>query len=112
MGADGNVRHTVAPEHMRWCRPASHRTPHPSRWLSGRGDLRVLSVRPFCMAPVSPPGPLSCHDDGIGEEVRFRDDLYAGAAEDYQRYRPAYPARLRARLIDSAGVSGHGQLLD
>jgi ubiquinone/menaquinone biosynthesis C-methylase UbiE len=46
------------------------------------------------------------------DEVRFRDDLYVGAGEDYQRYRPAYPARLLDRLTEAAGANGHGQLVD
>jgi hypothetical protein len=46
------------------------------------------------------------------DHVRLRDDLYVGAGEDYQRYRPAYPARLLDRLTEAAGANGHGQLVD
>jgi SAM-dependent methyltransferase len=38
----------------------------------------------------------------MGDEVRFRSDLYAGTAEDYDRFRPPYPPPLvddlRARV--------------
>ena len=46
------------------------------------------------------------------DEVRFRPDLYAGTAGYYDRYRPRYPAGLMRRLVDEAGVSGGGRLLD
>jgi SAM-dependent methyltransferase len=54
------------------------------------------------------------------DEVRFRTDLYAGTAEDYDRYRPPYPAALiddlRARVPLGPGsrvldlACGTGQL--
>jgi SAM-dependent methyltransferase len=46
------------------------------------------------------------------EEVQFRPDLYAGTADYYERYRPAYPAALLDRLVEEAGVTGRGRLLD
>jgi SAM-dependent methyltransferase len=46
------------------------------------------------------------------DELRFRPDLYAGSAENYERYRPNYPPQLLARLVEEAGVSSHGRLLD
>jgi hypothetical protein len=57
------------------------------------------------MAPTREDGPMQ-------DEVRFRSDLYAGAAEYYERYRPSYPPQLLARLVEKVGVSGHGRLLD
>jgi hypothetical protein len=42
------------------------------------------------------------------EEVHFRPDLYAGSAEDYDRYRPGYPPELLARLVEEAGLSDLG----
>jgi SAM-dependent methyltransferase len=46
------------------------------------------------------------------DEIRFRDDLYVGTAEDYQRFRPAYPARLLDSLTEAAGANRRSQLLD
>ena len=46
------------------------------------------------------------------DEVRFRPDLYAGTAGYYDRYRPRYPVGLMRRLVDEAGVTGGGRLLD
>jgi SAM-dependent methyltransferase len=48
----------------------------------------------------------------VTDELRFRDDLYRGAAEDYERYRPPYPPGLLTSLTRTAGVTGRGQLLD
>jgi SAM-dependent methyltransferase len=48
----------------------------------------------------------------MGEDIRFRPDLYDGAADYYERYRPGYPAGLLSRLVEEAGVTGRGRLLD
>ncbi len=48
----------------------------------------------------------------MADEVRFRPDLYAGTAGYYDRYRPRYPVGLVRRLVDEAGVTGGGRLLD
>jgi SAM-dependent methyltransferase len=48
----------------------------------------------------------------MGDDVSFRPDLYGGSADDYERYRPAYPPQLLGWLVEEAGVSGHGRLLD
>ena len=60
------------------------------------------------------------HDRSVAEELRFRKDLYQGAAEDYDRFRPPYPAQLftdfhaRVPLRDDARVldlaCGTGQI--
>jgi 2-polyprenyl-3-methyl-5-hydroxy-6-metoxy-1,4-benzoquinol methylase len=42
----------------------------------------------------------------------LRADAFAGAAEDYARYRLPYPAALLSDLTRRAGLSGHGRLLD
>jgi SAM-dependent methyltransferase len=46
------------------------------------------------------------------DEFLFRADLYEGAAEYYERYRPGYPIGLLDRLVQDAALSGHGGLLD
>jgi SAM-dependent methyltransferase len=48
----------------------------------------------------------------MGDEVRFAKDLYKGAAGHYDRYRLPYPEAMTAHLIQRAGVTGDGRLLD
>jgi SAM-dependent methyltransferase len=48
----------------------------------------------------------------MGNEPRFAADLYRGAAGHYDRYRLPYPQAMTGRLIQRAGVSGDGRLLD
>jgi SAM-dependent methyltransferase len=45
-------------------------------------------------------------------ELRFAADLYQGTAGYYERYRRPYPDAMLADLIQRAGVSGQGRLLD
>jgi SAM-dependent methyltransferase len=52
-------------------------------------------------------------DSGAGDGApAFRTDLYRGTAAYYDRYRPPYPPELLADLLERAGVSGRGRLLD
>ena len=48
----------------------------------------------------------------MDNEPRFAADLYRGTAGYYDRYRLPYPEAMTEHLIASAGVSGHGRLLD
>jgi SAM-dependent methyltransferase len=48
----------------------------------------------------------------LGDEPRFRTDLFRGTAEYYDRYRLPYPDVLLDDLRARAGVTGHGRLLD
>lgn len=48
----------------------------------------------------------------MGGEPRFAADLYGGAADHYDRYRLSYPEAMTGDLIQRAGVSGDGRLLD
>jgi SAM-dependent methyltransferase len=48
----------------------------------------------------------------VGNELRFATDLYQGAAGHYDRYRLAYPEAMTRDLIQRAGISGDGRLLD
>jgi SAM-dependent methyltransferase len=48
----------------------------------------------------------------MDNEPRFAADLYQGTAGYYDRYRLPYPDAMTEYLIASAGVSGHGRLLD
>jgi len=48
----------------------------------------------------------------VGDEGRFREDLYRGSAWYYDRYRLPYPEALIADLARRAGLSGRGRLLD
>ncbi len=45
-------------------------------------------------------------------EPDFAADLYDGTAEAYDRFRPGYPAVLADDLLERAGVTGRGRLLD
>ena len=46
------------------------------------------------------------------DELGFAPDLYQGTAGDYDRYRLPYPEAMTRDLIQRAGVSGDGRLLD
>jgi SAM-dependent methyltransferase len=48
----------------------------------------------------------------MGKELRFAADLYQGTAGYYDRYRLPYPEVMTGDLIQRAGVSGDGRLLD
>ena len=48
----------------------------------------------------------------MGNEPRFAADLYQGAAGHYDRYRLPYPGAMTGDLVQRAGVSGDGRLLD
>ena len=48
----------------------------------------------------------------MGKELRFAADLYQGTAGHYDRYRLPYPEVMTGDLIQRAGVSGDGRLLD
>jgi ubiquinone/menaquinone biosynthesis C-methylase UbiE len=48
----------------------------------------------------------------MSSELRFAAGLYQGTAGHYDRYRLPYPEAMTAHLIQSAGVSGDGRLLD
>jgi SAM-dependent methyltransferase len=48
----------------------------------------------------------------MGNELRFATDLYRGTAAHYDRYRLAYPEAMTRDLIQRAGISGGGRLLD
>jgi SAM-dependent methyltransferase len=48
----------------------------------------------------------------MDDEVRFAPDLFRGTAGYYDRYRLPYPEAMLAELVSSAGVDGHGRLLD
>lgn len=48
----------------------------------------------------------------MSKEPRFAADLYQGTAGHYDRYRLPYPEAMIAHLIQRAGVSGDGRLLD
>lgn len=52
------------------------------------------------------------HDPVGGEEVRFRTDLYAGTADDYDRFRPPYPAPLLDDLRARVPLGPGGRVLD
>jgi SAM-dependent methyltransferase len=47
-----------------------------------------------------------------GDESRFAAGLYQGTAGHYDRYRLPYPVAMTGDLIQRAGVSGGGRLLD
>ena len=48
----------------------------------------------------------------MGNELGFAAGLYQGTAGHYDRYRLPYPEAMIAHLIQRAGVSGDGRLLD
>ena len=48
----------------------------------------------------------------MGNEPRFAADLYQGTAGHYDRYRLPYPEAMTGDLVQRAGVSGGGRLLD
>jgi SAM-dependent methyltransferase len=48
----------------------------------------------------------------VDDVVRFDTDLYQGSAAYYDRYRLSYPESMLMDLIQRAGVSGRGRLLD
>lgn len=48
----------------------------------------------------------------VADEVRFAAGLYGGSAGFYDRYRLPYPEAMLADLVQCAGVSGRGRLLD
>ena len=48
----------------------------------------------------------------VDDEVRFAPDLYRGSAGYYDRYRLPYPEAMITDLVQRAGVSGRGRLLD
>lgn len=48
----------------------------------------------------------------MGKDVRFATDLYQGTAGHYDRYRLPYPEAMTGDLIQRAGISGDGRLLD
>jgi SAM-dependent methyltransferase len=48
----------------------------------------------------------------MGNEPQFATDLYQGTAGYYDRYRLPYPDAMTGDLIQRAGASGHGRLLD
>jgi ubiquinone/menaquinone biosynthesis C-methylase UbiE len=48
----------------------------------------------------------------VADEVRFAADLFRGSAGFYDRYRLPYPKAMLADLIERAGISGRGRLLD
>lgn len=48
----------------------------------------------------------------MGNELRFAADLYQGTAGHYDRYRLPYPEAMTRDLIQRAGISGDGRLLD
>jgi SAM-dependent methyltransferase len=48
----------------------------------------------------------------MGNEPLFAADLYQGTAGYYDRYRLPYPQAMTGDLIQRAGVSGEGRLLD
>lgn len=48
----------------------------------------------------------------MADEVRFATDLFQGTAGYYDRYRPLYPEAMLTDLVQRAGVSQRGRLLD
>jgi ubiquinone/menaquinone biosynthesis C-methylase UbiE len=48
----------------------------------------------------------------VGDEPRFRTDLYAGTAKDYDRFRPPYPAALVDDLRARVPLGPGGRVLD
>jgi SAM-dependent methyltransferase len=48
----------------------------------------------------------------VGDELGFEADLYQGTAGHYDRYRLSYPEAMIGDLIQRAGISGNGRLLD
>ena len=48
----------------------------------------------------------------MGDELRFRTDLYAGTAEDYDRFRPPYPEALVDDLRARVPLGPGGWVLD
>jgi SAM-dependent methyltransferase len=49
---------------------------------------------------------------GAPGALQFRRDLYAGTAQDYERYRVPYPPELTRDLAAACGADGRGRLLD
>jgi ubiquinone/menaquinone biosynthesis C-methylase UbiE len=48
----------------------------------------------------------------VNERAKFRPDLYAGAAEYYDKFRLAYPEAMLADLASRVALDGSGGLLD
>jgi ubiquinone/menaquinone biosynthesis C-methylase UbiE len=48
----------------------------------------------------------------VAPELRYREDLYRGTAEHYDRFRPPYPAVLLDDLRARVPLTGTGRLLD
>ncbi len=48
----------------------------------------------------------------MGNELEFATNLYQGTAGHYDRYRLPYPEAMTRDLIERAGVSGDGRLID
>jgi SAM-dependent methyltransferase len=53
-----------------------------------------------------------CEHGEVEDGVHFPADLYAGAAEYYERCRPGWPQELLEELVERARVTGQGSLLD
>ncbi len=52
------------------------------------------------------------HNPQSDQVTEFDPDLYRGTARDYDRFRVACPDVMIDGLLDAAGPSGHGRLLD
>jgi ubiquinone/menaquinone biosynthesis C-methylase UbiE len=63
-------------------------------------------------APAGWTGTLSLWRNLVADEVRFAADLFRGTAGYYDRYRPPYPEVMLTDLVQRAGVSQRGRLLD
>jgi SAM-dependent methyltransferase len=63
-------------------------------------------------APAGWTGTLSLWRNLVADEVRFAADLFRGTAGYYDRYRPPYPEVMLTDLVQRAGVSQCGRLLD
>jgi SAM-dependent methyltransferase len=48
----------------------------------------------------------------VADPASSAEDLFAGTAEHYARYRPAYPPELIHHLIEQAAAAGHARALD
>ena len=80
-------------------------------WRAGRvrGERRATPSMMPC-APLA--ATVACDDGTMAAELRYRNDLFTGTAECYDRFRPPYPPVLLDHLKASVPLIGTSRVLD